>query len=547
MSVVTPTILSAGNVMRSTFELLSIDITKEVNRIPYAQLTLLDGDAAQQTFAISNDAFFELGKPIEIKLRYEGAPQQEVTVFKGVVVRHGVEANGRRSLLRVELKATAVKLTTIRKSTIFRNQTDDKIIAKIIADNGLKKGILTPTKPQHAELVQYYATDWDFIMSRVDGQGLVTVIEDDELSVADISIANTPKHLFEYGLSEIYSFEIEADAHHQVTAVQSIAWDVKKNQLTRATKAQEFPLAQGDIKGSTVAKAVGGDTNTLSSPVPLHPDELKAWANGRLRQSRFSMIRGYVAVMGRGDINLLDTIKIAGIGNRFNGLTVVTAIRHRVDHDGWQTNIQFGLSADRFADRPHITDAPAAGLLPAIHGLQIGIVAPFTEDPEKQFRLKIILPGIDEKKGTVWARLATPDAGENRGYFFRPEPGDEVVVGFFNDDPRQAVVLGSMYSSKNRPPADMAQLSAKNINKGIVTKAGTTISFVDDTQSILSIKTPSDNTIVLDDKAQMISLKDQHGNAITMSKDGIEIKSAKDIKINASVGVKLKGTKVDIN
>jgi Rhs element Vgr protein len=547
MSVVTPTILSAGKVMDQTFEVLSIDITKEINRIPYARLILLDGDAAQQNFAISNDPFFEPGKLIEIKLRYEDAPQQEVTAFKGIVVRHGVEADGHRSLLTVELKATAVKLTTTRKSAVFHNQTDDKIMAQIIADNGLQKGKIDPTQPQHAELVQYHCTDWDFILSRAEAQGLVTVIEDERISVTELSLSGSPKHTFEYGLSEIYSFEIEADAHHQVTAVESIAWDIKKQKVTQATKAKEFALAQGNLNGGTIAKAVGVNTNTLSSPVPLDPKELQAWANGRLRQSRLSMLRGRVAVPGIGDLKLLDIINIAGIGNRFNGKTGVTGIRHRIDHHGWQTDIQFGLSAQRFAEQPHITDAPAAGLLPAVHGLQIGIVAPFAEDPQKEYRLKIILPGIDEKKGVVWARLALPDAGKNHGTFFRPEPGDEVVVGFFNDDPRQAVVLGAMYSSQNTPPAEMAKLSAKNINKGLVTKTGTAISFIDDAQSILSIKTPAANTIVLDDKAQTILIGDQHGNAITMSKEGIQIQSVKDVQIDARGNVKIKGSKVDIS
>jgi len=64
MSVVTATILSDDNTMDPTYELLGIDITKEVNRIPYAQLILIDGDAAQRKFAISNNAFFEPGKPV---------------------------------------------------------------------------------------------------------------------------------------------------------------------------------------------------------------------------------------------------------------------------------------------------------------------------------------------------------------------------------------------------------------------------------------------------------------------------------------------------
>jgi uncharacterized protein involved in type VI secretion and phage assembly len=174
------------------------------------------------------------------------------------------------------------------------------------------------------------------------------------------------------------------------------------------------------------------------------------------------------------------------------------------------------------------------------------VVGKFEADPDKEYRLKVILPGIDEKEGIVWARLATPDAGLERGYFFRPEPGDEVVVGFFNDDPRQAVVLGSLYSSKNKPPPDVAQLTDKNISKAIVTKTGTTIGFTDEDKSSVYIQTPETNTIVLDDNEQMIHIEDQHGNAITMSKDGIEIKSAKDLKIDASGNVEIKGSKVDV-
>ena len=70
----------------------------------------------------------------------------------------------------------------------------------------------------------------------------------------------------------------------------------------------------------------------------------------------------------------------------------------------------------------------AAGLLPAVTGLQIGIVQAFAEDPAKEFRVKVILPGVDESQGWVWARLALPEAGKARGHFFLPEPGDEVTT-----------------------------------------------------------------------------------------------------------------------
>ncbi len=547
MSLVTTTILSAGRAMNPAYELLSVDVTKEVNRIPFAQLVLLDGDAAQQTFAISDDDFFEPGQIIEIKLRYEDAPDQEITVFKGLVVGQSVEANEQGSLLTVELKDAAVKLTFNRKSMVFRDQTDDKIIGQIISNSGLKKGKIEAPLTQHKELVQYYCTDWDFMLSRAEAHGLLLVADDGTISVSKIALEGAAKHKFEYGLSEIFNFEIEADGQSQYPAVQSVAWDIKNQKLTKASQAKDFKLAQGNLDGSKIAKAVGADTCELTSPVPLDPKELQAWSDATLIRSRMAMIRGRIAVPGLGAIKLLDMMEIAGIGNRFNGKTIVTGVRHRVDHQGWQTDVQFGLSPEPLAEQRDIVDVPAAGLLPAVNGLQIGLVDQFEEDPNKEYRVKVVLPGIaGDQKGAIWARLSSPDAGKERGYFFRPEPGDEVVLGFLNDDPRQAIILGALYSSKNTPPQAGSKLTKKNINKAIVTKKGTSISFVDDEKASVFIETPQKNKIILNDKDEMIQIADQHGNSIKMGKDGIEIKSTKGLKIEAKGKVEIKGNKVDV-
>lgn len=546
MSALTATIKSNNQVMDPAYEVLAIDIVKEVNRIPYAQIRLLDGDAAQRKFAISDGAFFEPGKEIEIKLRYEGDPGQENSVFKGLVVKQVVEANSQGILLTVEMKDAAIKLTQSRRSKVYQNKTDDRIIGELIAEAGLNGGRHVATQPAHPEIVQYYCTDWDFMLTRAEANGLLVIANDGEISISEISLNGMLKHTFEFGVSEIYDFEIEVDASHQRAGVESIAWDLKNQKLTRATRAQAFTLIQGNLKADSLANAVGGKLETLSSAVPLDSKTLQTWADGAMVRSRMAMIRGRISVPGFGDIHCLDVMEVEGIGKRFNGKTLVTGIRHRVDRNGWQTDVQFGLAPDRFAARRDIVDVPAAGLLPGVNGLQIGIVEQFEEDPDKEFRVKVILPGIDEKNGVVWARLATPDAGKERGYFFRPETGDEVVVGFFNDDPRQAVILGAMFGSKNAPPKSVATLTEKNIRKAIVTKKGTTIGFVDDEKSAVFIETPEKNKLLFDDDGQMVKLSDQHGNSITMNKNGIEIKSAKDLKIEATSNVEIKGSQVDV-
>ena len=546
MSAVTVTILSESKVMDPVYEVLSIDVVKEVNRIPYAQIILLDGDAAKQQFAISDEPFFEPGKKIEIKLRYEDGKEKDVTVFKGLVVRHAVEANDQGSLLTVEMKDTAIELTRTRKSEVYLNKTDSKIIETIISKSSLKKGVLAATKAEHAESVQYYCTDWDFIRSRADANGLLVVANDGEISLSEIKFNGKPKHTFEFGISNIFNFDIEVDASHQYAEIQSVTWDVKTHKLTKASKAQDFNLQQGNLKAAKVAEAVGSKLQSLTDAVPQDPKAQQAWADSNLINSRMTMLRGRLSVPGFADIQCLDLMEVSGVGKRFNGKNLITGLRHRVDESGWLTDVQFGLGAETFASNADVMDTPAAGQLPGVNGLQIGVVSAFKEDPDKEFRVSINLPGLGESAEPVWARLASPDAGKERGYFFRPETGDEVIVGFFNDDPRQAVILGAMFGSKNAPPKDLASINEKNICKAIVSKTGTTIGFIDDAKSSLFIETPSKAKILLDDDTETILLADQNGNTLTMNKDGITIKSSKDLMFEASGNVEIKGSKVDV-
>lgn len=544
MPTVTPTILSNGQPMDPSYRLLSIDVRREVNRLPQAELRLIDGSAAKQQFAVSDSGFFDPGASVEIKLRYEGGA--DASVFKGTVTRQGIEANGDDSLLVVVAKDAAVKLAGTRRSACFEQKTDDAIIRQLVTDAGLQVGKLSTTKPTHPAMVQYYCADWDFIISRADAQGMLVVVEDGSVSLQPMAVSGGPRHHFEYGISEILDLELEADAGSQYGAVESVAWSLKDQTPTQASKANSVGGSPGDLDGAKLGKAVGNDVCALCHPVPALPDELQAWADATMARSRLALCRGRIAVPGFADVHLLDVMEIAGIGKRFDGTALLTGLRHRVDASGWRTDVQFGLPPEKFSQNHDIVDAPSAGLLPAVSGLQIGVVADFASDPDNELRVKVILPAVDPSKGTVWARLAAPDAGKDRGYYFRPEPKDEVVIGFLNNDPRYPVILGSLFGSKNSPAAAMGTPSDKNEQKGIVTKKGTTIGFLDGAKPSVFIETASKNKLLLDDDAKQVSLTDQHGNSITLSKDGIVLKSAKDLKIDASGNVEIKGSAVDV-
>jgi uncharacterized protein involved in type VI secretion and phage assembly len=177
--------------------------------------------------------------------------------------------------------------------------------------------------------------------------------------------------------------------------------------------------------------------------------------------------------------------------------------------------------------------AGTQGLLPSVSGLQNGVVKQIEDDPNNEHRILITLPTL----GTdIWARQAGFYASKGNGSFFLPEVDDEVIVGFLNDDPRYAIILGSVYSSKNAPPYTADK---ENTIKAFVSKNELKVE-MNDKDKVLTIATPAGNTFMLSDKDKSITVEDQHKNAITMNSGGITIKSAKDLTLDAGGKLNLK-------
>ena len=172
-----------------------------------------------------------------------------------------------------------------------------------------------------------------------------------------------------------------------------------------------------------------------------------------------------------------------------------------------------------------------------INGLSKARVDKLENDPAGEFRIRII-PDYLKPGETIWAVVSTLDAGNNRGSFFMPEIGDDVIVGFVNGDPAQPVVLGMLHS-KNKP----TPITPKDVNheKGFTTRSKLHITFKDDTNTI-SIDTPAGNSIIIDESGSKIEIVDQNNNKITMDTTGIRIKSPNSVNIDSANHITLNAT-----
>jgi uncharacterized protein involved in type VI secretion and phage assembly len=537
-----PAITSNGADLPASFDLVSVEVVREVNRIPYAQIVLTDGEVARAEFpALDSDALAP-GATIEVKVR-QG--DEIVHLFKGQVVKVRLEYSGGGPRLVAECKDKALRLTSTRRSVIYTEGSDSDAIAAVLRRSNLEAGDLGSSSAQ-STLVQYESTDWDFIVSRAEAAGTAVVVSDGALSLKPLGVAGAAERTLQLGIDEIEDFELELDAGGQHPELSAVAWDLPQGATTEPFSAEPMALAQGNVDPAEAGDKLGVGDAVLRHLVPMSPDELRAWASARLAQSRLAMIRGRLSVGGT-DLSPMNLVELSGFGARFNGKALVTGVRHSVESGQWRSDLRLGLSSEPFADPGEISAAPAHGLLPAARGLTIGIVSDYEDDPNGEYRLRLTLPGASDGEQALWARLAAPEAGAERGFFFRPDPGDEVVVGFLADDPRQPVVLGALFGSKNKPPSAFADLSADNAAKGLTTKHGISLALDDrDGKAVVSLKTPKGLVTIDDDKGEM-RLSDGNSNSILLDKDGVAITSGKDLKLEATGKLVLKGASIDAN
>jgi uncharacterized protein involved in type VI secretion and phage assembly len=120
-------------------------------------------------------------------------------------------------------------------------------------------------------------------------------------------------------------------------------------------------------------------------------------------------------------------------------------------------------------------------------------------DPTDQGRIQLRLPWMPGVE--PWGRVSSGSGGPGNGIYFIPQVGDEVLVAFHHGDVREVYVLGSLWSSKQKPPTKSTQ----------------------DPVDRRVIRTPKGHEIELDDKEKTVTVKTIDGHKIRMEPDKIEI------------------------
>jgi uncharacterized protein involved in type VI secretion and phage assembly len=201
------------------------------------------------------------------------------------------------------------------------------------------------------------------------------------------------------------------------------------------------------------------------------------------------------------------------------------------------------------------------GQLKKIYGVVTAVVSN-TQDPDEMGRVKVMYPWLGLDAEGYWARVSVPMAGKEMGIYFLPEVDDQVLVAFEQGDERFPYVIGSIWSSKDKPP--VKNKDGKNDVCLIKSRSGHTVRLTDEDgkEKIEIIDKSGKNSISIDTTKKTITITSETdvvisapNGSIKLDAQKIEIKSSADTKIEsgagmdvkASAAMNVKGATVNIN
>jgi len=187
-----------------------------------------------------------------------------------------------------------------------------------------------------------------------------------------------------------------------------------------------------------------------------------------------------------------------------------------------------------------------------VEGVATGIVTN-NKDDEGLGRIKVRYPWRENKQDSYWARPAMPAAGNNRGVFWLPEVGDEVLLAFDKGKIEHPYYLGSLWNVKDKPPAGNSD--GENNTRLVRTRGGHEFRLFDKAgQETVELKSKSGHHLLLDDSSgsAKIEIKDSSGSnriVIETAQNSLSIESglsltikSKTINIEAGASMTLKAS-----
>jgi phage protein D/phage baseplate assembly protein gpV len=512
------------------------------------------------SFEWANSATLQLGAEIEVSVA--AAPEvvgssggDTKSVFKGEVVGIEPEAEeGGESRTTFRCYDRSHRMQRERISKAFLNVKVTDIVSTIAGAYSLSADV-EATGQVYPHIYQDNLTDYEFLTQLARRVGYFVSVDKGKLHFKPGTLGSGLELTYK---SNLLSFRPRMTLASQFKDVRVLGWDpAKQSAIIGNAVPQALPDHVKAKRG-----AVGAGTTFHQSFVASQADG-DEFAKGIASEIELAALQGEGVALGDPAITPGSEVTIVGLGSRFRERYRVTKARHVVSAAaGYRTEFSItGHNTDTMADL--ILGGAARPTWQSPNGLTkgaaIGLVTN-TDDPDKLGRVKLKFPMYSDDVESAWARVVAPSAGPESGFITIPEVGEEVLALFPGGDINYPVVIGSLWSEKNKIPASASAASQGEIPLkqvfrsrngheilvddsagdliSVTTHDGHTI-VLDSANKKIEVKTAGGHQLVFDDNGGMVELTVSGGHSATFDAGGVVISSAGNLELTSSGNIKV--------
>ncbi|MGC8874381.1 MAG: VgrG-related protein [Chloroflexia bacterium] len=493
--------------------------------------------------SLVDSATLDVGRSLVVQM---GSGRELRRAFEGEITGLELEPTPAGTLtLVVRAYDRSHRLHRGRKTQSYQQMTDSDLATRIAREAGLDPDVES-TSEVYEYVLQDNRTPYEFLRERAERIGFAFWVSEGKLHFRRPA-ARPPEPIpLEWGHT-LHQFHPVLSACRQVDEVLVRGWDPlqKRPIVGRATRGRAAPELGEQRTGSELARQAFGSASVLVVDRPVSTQgEADTLAQALADQLSAEFVRAEARCAGDARLCPGALVEIRNVGQRFSGKYYVTRAVHSFGQRGvYQTELT--VAGNQTQTLFDLLQPPAG------RSLWIGpALVTDNRDPAGMGRIKVQIPWLGDQVESTWARPAVPMAGSERGIFFLPEVGDEVLVTFEHGDVNHPYVLGALWNGREEPPnaASAVNRAGQVVQRVIRTRAGHTI-LLDDTDGGggITIEDRSGNKIYLDTARNTLRIEVLQD--VTIEAQGkVAIKALTGIDLEASGGqVNVKGIIVNLN
>ncbi|PAM91780.1 type IV secretion protein Rhs [Flavobacterium sp. IR1] len=440
---------------------------------------------------------------------------------KGIITElSSIDLHGGPAGLHVSGVSHSIVLDDMKRSRTFKERTMDDIVVGIFSEGPgefyQRDSIKSTYRKEFKNLVQYNESNFEFLnrLSQRYAQWFYfdgMRMQFGQTKESKVKLVNG---------ASLHGFKIQTNmASHKISLTgfdYNSASNLKNSSAKTATGSKDsFATVIGYNQGTVTNPDLNDGVYTVNANSKEDIDEMVTMQTaGSDANSVYYSGTSYFPI-GVGQVFTIQNQTVE------HELLAIEVVHHSEVHGNYSCEFK-AIPADVSA--PHYTN---------VHVFAKAESQPAkvkeNHDPEGLGRVKVEFYGTSGTAVTEWIRMVQPYAGSGKGFYFIPEIGEEVLVGFEGNNVQNPYVIGTQYNGNDKSPyAD----SGNNI-KAIHTRSGHIIKFTEEESIIIADK--GGNEIKLDSVNGDISITAT--NTILMNASNIVMNASESITTTAGVNL----------